>query len=247
MAAPKLAPTTIKQSATRLWGRLAALAHPVTQPAAPLRRPEVSGAAAQERNVNQVQFTYALIAMAAKLANADGPVVREEFLAFRDVFPMHERRSHKVRQLFFDACFESTPATHYARQVAQLFPNRADLHEEVLERLVSIALADGDMTSEEMSLLKQIAEGLGVSFFTLQRVMGQAARKRAGNPYAVLGIKEDAPEAEVKKRYRFLLRDYHPDVLQGVGAQAEEQEYYARKASAVNAAYAAILKARGWK
>ncbi len=209
----------------------------------PLRQQSLS----QEQKVHQVQFTYSLIALSAKLAAIDGPIVREEFLVFRDVFPMPQRRSHKVRQLFFDASFADGDGLVHARQIVDIFPDRTDLYEEVLERLLSIALADGVLNSDEISMLKNIASHFGIAFFTLQRLIAQAQRKEKGSPYAVLGLDEDTSEVQAKKRYHQLLRDYHPDALAAHGAHPDEYEYYARKAADLNVAYQQISKTRGWK
>lgn len=50
------------------------------------------------------------------------------------------------------------------------------------------------------------------------------------NPYRVLGVSEDASEAEIKAAYRKLAKQYHPDLNPG-DAEA------ARKMNEINAAY----------
>ena len=53
------------------------------------------------------------------------------------------------------------------------------------------------------------------------------------DPYEVLGVSRDATDEEIKKAYRKLAKQYHPDVNPG-NKQAEE------KMKEVNAAYDAI-------
>ena len=64
--------------------------------------------------------------------------------------------------------------------------------------------------------------------------------KRAKNPYDVLGLKEGAPFDEVKKRYRELVKKYHPDILMGRGESEEMIEKSTRKLQEINEAYETI-------
>ena len=67
-------------------------------------------------------------------------------------------------------------------------------------------------------------------------------KSRRETPYRVLGITEDATDAEVEQAYRRMISQYHPDKLTGVAEglrrQAEE------KASEINAAYSRIQALR---
>lgn len=61
--------------------------------------------------------------------------------------------------------------------------------------------------------------------------------KRAKSPYDVLGLKEGTPFDEVKKRYRELVKKYHPDILMGRGESEEMIECSTRKLQEINEAY----------
>jgi molecular chaperone DnaJ len=63
------------------------------------------------------------------------------------------------------------------------------------------------------------------------------------NPYEVLGIKENASEAEIKKAYRDLVKKYHPDQYMNnpLSKLAEE------KLREVNEAYDSIMEGRNGK
>jgi DnaJ-domain-containing protein 1 len=70
-------------------------------------------------------------------------------------------------------------------------------------------------------------------------------RKPKENPYAVLGLTEDATDGEVDLAYRRLIAQYHPDRL--AGAATELQRQAETRAREINAAYDRIktLRKRG--
>ena len=61
----------------------------------------------------------------------------------------------------------------------------------------------------------------------------------------MLGITPDATEAEIKKAYRDLMRQYHPDRVASLGP--ELQETAAKRAKEINEAYHIIERRRGFK
>ena len=67
-------------------------------------------------------------------------------------------------------------------------------------------------------------------------------RAKKYDPYAVLGLAEDASDGEVDRAYRRLIAQYHPDRLTGA---ADELRLQAEdKAREINAAYDRIQKSR---
>lgn len=61
-------------------------------------------------------------------------------------------------------------------------------------------------------------------------------------PYRVLGVTEDATDAEVEQAYRRLISRYHPDKLVGVAEELRRQAE--SKAGDINAAYDRIKQRR---
>ena len=62
------------------------------------------------------------------------------------------------------------------------------------------------------------------------------------DPYAVLGVAEDAPMEEIDAAYRRKMSDYHPDKV--ANAAAEIKALAETRAREINAAYEAIRKRR---
>ena len=58
--------------------------------------------------------------------------------------------------------------------------------------------------------------------------------------YKILGLSENANLEEVSNQYRKLVKEYHPDRLQGMGLPKEFIELANQKLSAINKAYTEI-------
>lgn len=195
----------------------------------------------------QVAFTLSVIALSAKLARADGKVVMEEFLAFRELFPMQDHLSSRIRDMFVAACDDATSFEHHARQIALLFPGRERLLSELLDRLFKIAVADGVINLRERDYLFKVSNILGVSKFQFSRMISQYSHPVTADPYKVLGISPKTTNEELKKAYRRLIRENHPDGLQAYGVAEDLVKLAQKKVVMINEAYDVIQRKRGLK
>ena len=71
----------------------------------------------------------------------------------------------------------------------------------------------------------------------------QGSTKTKRDPYEILGLSKDATFSEIKKKYRELVKKYHPDILMGKGADEEIIQEGTKKLQEINEAYK-ILKER---
>ena len=71
----------------------------------------------------------------------------------------------------------------------------------------------------------------------------QGSAKTKRDPYEILGLSKDATFSEIKKKYRELVKKYHPDILMGKGADEEIIQEGTKKLQEINEAYK-ILKER---
>ena len=71
----------------------------------------------------------------------------------------------------------------------------------------------------------------------------QGSAKSKRDPYEILGLSKDATFSEIKKKYRELVKKYHPDILMGKGADEEVIQEGTKKLQEINEAYK-ILKER---
>ena len=61
----------------------------------------------------------------------------------------------------------------------------------------------------------------------------------------MLDAAPDATDGEIKKAYRALVREYHPDIIKSQGASDDYLKEATEKVQEINAAYEMIKKSRG--
>jgi DnaJ like chaperone protein len=193
---------------------------------------------------NDIAFTIAVIALSAKMARADGVVSPLEMQAFKQVFQTAPEEEGNVKRVFNLAKQDVVGYETYADEIARLLKDNRKLLQDVLEGLMYVAAVDGALHPEEDAFLAEVARRFGFSpsefrFFRARFVADH------GNPYDALRLTPQATNEEIRRQYRKLVADNHPDKLMGRGVPAEFVEIATRKLAAINAAYDIIAKERG--
>ena len=204
----------------------------------------LTGPAATDANV---VFTIAVIALSAKMAKADGVVTDDEIEVFEKLFRVHPDEAGNVRRVFDMARRDTAGYQTYARQIARLFAGNPALLEDILDGLFEIAKADGVLHPGELELLERVAEIFGFAPNEFRRIRASHFAPDAADPYVVLGVAYDASDDEIRRTYRRLVRENHPDSLIGRGVPAEFVRLATDKLAAINGAYGRIEIERGLK
>jgi len=192
-----------------------------------------------------VSFTIAIIALAGKMARADGVVTEEEFEVFRNVFGVPPEEEANVRRIFNLARQDIAGFEHYAGQIAHLFMGNPALLEDILDGLFEIAKADGVLHPGEAQFLERVAEIFGFAPNEFRRIRASHFAPELTDPYVILGLSYTADEEELKQTYRRLVRENHPDSLMARGVPAEFIKLANDKLAAINNAYEKIRAERG--
>lgn len=203
-----------------------------------------SGDCGPGHKVDDAQFAMALIGLGAKMAKADGHVTASELDAFSQVFRAPPGAGEPIARAFNLAKQTTLGFEGYARRLARRFRANPAVLEDVLDGLFHIAKADGRLTSEENAYLAQVADIFGFSEREYARIKAGHTGETGGDPYLVLGIDADISDADLKRAYRRIASQNHPDRLIARGAPPELQKLADEKMSAINAAYAKILTDR---
>ena len=118
--------------------------------------------------------------------------------------------------------------------------------EDVLSSLFYIARADGDIRPLELPSCAGSPTS-SASTGRFERIRGDLHQAGGADPYPVLGLSHAATSDEVKRTYRRLICEHHPDMLSAKGAAQAFIEMATRKMAAINAAYDQIGRERGMK
>ncbi len=198
-----------------------------------------------DADTRQVAFTIAVIVLSAKMAKADGRVTRDEINSFKTVFHIPPEEMKNVGRLFDEARKEAEGFEPYAEQVAGLFGHEPAVLEELLGGLFHIAKSDGVVHPAELRFLKQVAAIFGFDAHAFERIRASHMDPEETDPYQVLDVPHDASDDQVKKVYRKLIRENHPDTLIAQGVPQEFIDLANQKMATINAAYDRVSRQRG--
>ena len=190
-------------------------------------------------------FTIAIIALSAKMAKADGIVSDDEIEAFERMFRVAPSEASHVRRVFDLARRDTAGYEVYARQIAKLFADRPAMLEDILDGLFEIAKADNVLHPGELEFLTRVADIFGFAPNEFRRIRATHFSD-AADPYVILGIGYDANEDEIRRTYRRLVKENHPDSLIGRGVPEKFILLATSKLVAINAAYTQVLEERGF-
>ena len=208
----------------------------------------------------QAVFLETVFILMGKLAKADGRISEDE-IAYTQQFMQKLGMSAEHRQqaiLLFkrgaDKDFDFAPTI---KQFMSVCGHTHSLKQMVMVYLIVMALSDGRIDSAEEQLLVEIARQFGYDQAAFQHLLemvlnqthfagGQASSATAlDDAYKALGVNKDSTDAEVKKAYRKLISQYHPDKLIGQGLPEDMIAVSTEQAKEVQLAYDLIMKSRG--
>jgi DnaJ like chaperone protein len=209
-------------------------------------RPAASGCSSCPEGLpgEDAKFSAAVTALGAKLAKADGEADPGEFIAFSEVFVPEPGAARDVRRLYDLARQTTRGFESYARQIARRYRACPGVLEEVLEGLFHVAKADGTVTAEELAFLKRVAELFALEPMTWRRILSEQIGDPADDPYAILGVRPDASDAEVHAAWKTALMGVHPDRAAVLGLSPDDAGTAEARAAAINAAHDQVMRER---
>ncbi len=212
--------------------------------------------------VVQSQLIDSTFSIMGALCKADSVVTRDEINAVEQIFTMLRLQGEQRDQA--KAAFNSGKQPDFdldaaVDRFARISRRRAPLIQLFLQLQVMAVAADGKVDPAEHQMLVRIARRLGLSEHDVAQLEallragaagpsargGPPPRDRLADAYAALGVSPDAGPAEIKRAYRKLISQNHPDKLAARGLPESMRAVAEERSREINAAYDLIKAARG--
>lgn len=211
----------------------------------------------------QGEFIFHVFRLCAKLAKADGPINEREVAhmenLMRHQFRMNERGRLQAVKIWKNAKESNDTFDQYARAFFEGFGRDRHHVLNMLDLLFSTAAADGGLHPREEELLLRAAGIFHIGSLQFERIKARFYHSRTGGAggghqqsrwdpldphYAILGADSNDSLDAIKKKYRALAMQWHPDKMAAKGASAEALRHAKEKFQQINEAYERIVDAR---
>lgn len=189
------------------------------------------------RPERSVAFAIAVIALGAKMAKADGQVTRDEVTAFREVFQIANEDEAGAARVFNLARTDVAGFQDYARRIGRMFEDDPKTLCDLMEGLFHIAMADGFYHPGENRFLEEVAAIFGVPDHKFRALRARFVPDARPDPYTVLGVPPDTPLPEIRRAWRTLVRETHPDSMMARGVPQEAVKLAEKRLIDINRAW----------
>jgi len=209
---------------------------------------QYSGSRLSYHEESQMAFFVATFSMLAKVAKADGRITPEEIQTVED-FMAHQLNLSPESKRFAVEVFET--AIHspmefedFAGQFYHQFHNQPRLLELMIDVLLRLSVADSTLSESEETLIRSAAR---IFHFSEQKYNEFKSRYAPDfeKYYAILGTNRRASDDEIKRQYRKLVKEYHPDTIASKGLPEEFNTFANNKFREIQEAYDAVRQERG--
>lgn len=201
----------------------------------------------QSQSESHNRFVWLLIQILMHIARIDGNVTRDEVQTIQRFFQhnLHYSQTQMlwVKEMIKEATGSTTPLESLLMEFKNTFAYEPRLI--LLELVYQILYTKPSVPENELRIARNIASYLDISTYDQRTIeakyqyRSQAASTRtadrAAQYYAVLGLESGASDEEIKKAYRKLSMQYHPDKVRHLGE--EFRKVAEEKMKEINIAY----------
>ena len=199
------------------------------------------------------------VALFAKVAKADGKVDALEAqlvgIMFDDIsaiFPEPKKTKDILKEIFNDEKNSLDNTEYIAQTLGQAIKRDKAKQQQFMGFLIQLAFIDGEVSDSEDEMLQTIAQAFEFDpdayhaiFDQFEKIMQNATPKASiEDAYKILGVSKDDDMSVIKKAYRKLVRQYHPDIIKSQGKDEAYMQEATAKTQEINQAYEMIKDAR---
>lgn len=203
------------------------------------------------------ELLYFMFSLGAKLAKSDGLVNQNEVnhmeRLMRHHFHLNAKGRNDAIRIWNKAKASARLFDDYAREFYQAFGRQRHEVLNAMDFLFALAASDGSLHPREEELLLRAAAIFQIGRLQYDRLKGRyfqmpPNRQQNWTPldpyYAILGANPNDSTEAIKKKFRSLAIQWHPDKLQARGASPDALRHGKEKFQQINEAYEKIMEAR---
>jgi len=205
----------------------------------------------RSQSESQNEFVFLLVNILVHIAKIDGSVTREELNTITNFFRLNlhygDDKLLWVKELIKEASHSATDLNDLLARFKSQFAYEPRLI--LLELIFQVIYSGEKFVDPEVEVARRIALFLEISASDMQTIHSrytQRFRQQASEEersYEVLGVSRGVSFEEIKKAYRTLSMQYHPDKVSHLGE--EFKQVAEEKMKEINAAYQYIKKRQG--
>ncbi len=197
---------------------------------------------------NRPMFVFSLVALLSRIAKSKGGVTSlESNIIFRFLeknLGVKEDGSQQISTIIRETQRVNPAIEPLVTQYRQASGNLYLILLLGLAYQVALVGTSETRLNEDLQKdLKTLSDALGVSYDDHNRIRDKYGLFLLKTPYSVLGLTSSASDTEIRKAYRQLAREYHPDTVSHLGADLAEQAHV--KFLEIQSAYRELEKKRG--
>lgn len=231
-----------------------------------LSRGHFTHLSADQRAAIQRSYFETSFKLLGYLAKADGHVSEAEVSHTEQLMSRMGLDTEQRKQAIAFFKLGSTPEFSVGDTLSsfnEICGRQPRLKQTLISYLITLAMADGTVDADEKKALLEISSGLGIPAFVFEQLLGMiqaqasfqqqqysqggGGQSQAGNldkAYQALGVEASATDVEIKKAYRKLISENHPDKLIGQGMPEEMIKLATERSQEISAAYETIQNER---
>ena len=205
----------------------------------------------------QAAFFSSVFSVMGYIAKVDGKVSKSEILLAQQVMQqmqLSEDMQKAAKDLFNQGKDKDFNLDEVLEQFRAECHRRTDLVRMFLEIQIQATYADGVLDDKEHDALIYIAQKLHFPIHELKRLIQQFSatsnntnQLTVEDAFVILGADKSLTDKELKRAYRRLLAQHHPDKLVAKGLPEEMIKLANEKTQKIISAYKLIKKHRGMR